>query len=86
MAKEFKSFNNPALQFFSGVEEEEPKQEQPQIQPPVIRKKKERKSKRLNLLIYPSVYEACKREADEQGESINEIINFILKDYFTKER
>ncbi len=46
---------------------------------------KETKSKRLNLLVFPSVYKACKEESDRTGESVNEIINEILLNYFTKE-
>lgn len=50
-----------------------------------VKKIKETKSKRLQLLIYPSVYEACKKESDLTGESVNEIINEILKKHFEKE-
>jgi predicted HicB family RNase H-like nuclease len=88
--KDFRHINNPALQFISEVEPLEAEQDQPQKKKATPKKeqaapKKETKSKRLNLLIYPSVYKACKKKADTTGESINEIINTILKDYFTKE-
>ena len=84
MAKSFTGINNPAARsvieskFISDVAEE-PKQPEP-IQP-----KKETKSKRLQMLIYPSIYKACKEEAERQGESVNEIINEILRNHFTKE-
>ena len=87
--KDFKNINNPALQFISDAEpldvEQPPKKKPTTKKEPTAPKRKETKSKRLNLLIYPSVYKACKKKADTTGESINEIINTILKEYFTKE-
>lgn len=56
-----------------------PEPEQP------VKKVKERKSKRLQLLVYPSVYDSVKKTADAEGESVNEIINAILKEHFEKE-
>jgi FtsZ-interacting cell division protein YlmF len=41
----------------------------------------ETKSKRLNLLIYPSVYEDMQRIAEMKGEKANNLINEILKEY-----
>lgn len=76
---------NPANKFFSQPEAEPVKIEQEQPQEIAVKKIKETKSKRLQLLVYPSVYEACKREADSTGESVNEIINEILKKHFEKE-
>ena len=38
----------------------------------------EPKSKRLNLLIRPSVYEAIKEQAQDSGQSVNDYINDIL--------
>lgn len=86
--KDFRHINNPALQFISEAEPLEVEPEQKKKAAPKKEQaapKKETKSKRLNLLIYPSVYKACKKKADTTGESINEVINTILKDYFTKE-
>lgn len=83
--KGFANIESPVNKFISTVttETELVKVDQAQTQTAVV--KKETKSKRLQLLVYPSIYEACKRKADSTGESVNEIINEILKDYFTKE-
>lgn len=42
---------------------------------------KETKSKRLNLLIYPSLHEDLERLAEMQAIKVNELINRILKEY-----
>ena len=39
----------------------------------------EPKSKRLNLLIRPSIYAALQDKAAEQGTSVNDLINNILQ-------
>jgi hypothetical protein len=44
----------------------------------------ETKSRRLQLLLTPSLYEAVKEEAEQRGLSVNEIINLILKDAIRK--
>lgn len=40
---------------------------------------REAKTRRLQLLLTPSLYEAVKRRADTEGISVNEIINEILR-------
>ena len=40
--------------------------------------KPESKTKRLNLLVRPSIYEALKSKADTRGISINEYINELI--------
>lgn len=92
MAK--KSFNtiNPAERFISIPEAEEPTPQRaipaaPQgpnkppkgykVNPEYI----ETKSRRVQLLIQPSVYEAIKEKAQAQGQSVNNLINDILSDY-----
>ncbi len=42
--------------------------------------KRETKSKRVNLLVRPSVYEAVVRKAEEEGVSVNELINSIMEE------
>lgn len=42
---------------------------------------KETKSKRLNLLIYPSLHEDLERLAEMQAIKVNELINRVLKEY-----
>ena len=89
--KTFKNAENPALQFIStpDVETEERESahvESGTVEAPSLRgftpklDKPETKSRRLQLLIKPSVYGAVKQIADESGLSVNEIINQILED------
>ena len=42
--------------------------------------KRETKSKRVNLLVKPSVYEAIVAKAEENGVSVNELINGYMED------
>ena len=44
----------------------------------------ETKSRRLQLLLTPSLYEAIKDKAAEERVSVNELINSILKDAIRK--
>lgn len=46
----------------------------------------ETKSKRVQLLVQPSVYEAVKAKAKGLGISINEAINEALREYKTGRR
>jgi predicted HicB family RNase H-like nuclease len=47
---------------------------------------KEKKSKRLNLLIRPSIFEELKKIADAEGASVNDLINSIIEDFIATER
>ena len=47
---------------------------------------KEKKSKRLNLLIRPSIFEELKKVADAEGASVNDLINSIIEDFIATER
>lgn len=94
MAKK-KSFNtdltealNPAMQFISAPAQEakeQPTGEAPEgyyTNPLYI----EKKSRRLQLLIKPSLYEKLKQRADTQtGGSVNEAINAILEEALREE-
>ncbi len=93
MAK--KSFkDNPALQFISKAGEEEaatkpqPKDNQTATKPPEGYKINplyiETKSKRLQLVLQPSLLLRVKERAKEQGLSVNEYVHRIL-DEATKE-
>lgn len=44
----------------------------------------ETKSRRLQLLLTPSLYDAIKDQANREGRSVNELINSILKDAMRK--
>lgn len=81
--KDFKS--NPALQFISQAEPAPAQQpEAPagyKVNPAYI----ETKSKRVQLLVQPSVFDAVDRIAKAKGISRNEAINEALKQYAERE-
>ena len=41
----------------------------------------ETKSRRVQLLIKPSIYDGIKEHASRNGQSVNDIINFILQEF-----
>lgn len=93
-----KSFisGNPALQFISdpaevpAAPEETTEKTAPQIstneQPPEGYKMNplyiEKKTKRLQLLMQPSLFEKIKEAADENGTSVNDLIHKTLEERF----
>lgn len=66
---------NPAMQIINpqglGPAEEEPRAK---------RKPKESKSKRLQLLMKPSLYELIKERAEQEGCSVNEFIHNTMEE------
>ena len=76
---------NPALAFITGLNEEEEQkraaQQQEQEQPRAAQRPQppETKSRRLQLLLKPSTYNAIKERADERYISVNEWINAALE-------
>lgn len=91
MTKDFK--NNPALQFISGAITDngtpaaQPKvqeigQERPQMSHKQVKLKllNEKKTKRLNLVLQPTIHQMAQDKAKEQGQSLNNfIINAIIE-------
>ena len=80
MAK--KSFkDNPALQFIS-TDEPTPTEEAPQY--PMKRNPLyiETKSRRVQLMFQPSLYNKVKALATEQNKSINDTVHTILTEHF----
>lgn len=85
MKKSFKQQINPAMQFITPQEEPDKAAETPakttdapegyKVNPLYI----ETKSRRLQLLVQPSLYERIKEKADAQGQSVNELIHTILE-------
>jgi len=87
--KTFKNVSNPALQFISGAEteaetpaktiaEREETAKAPEgykVNPLYI----ETRSKRLQLVVQPSLYEKVKAKAEGEGVSVNEYIHHILE-------
>ena len=88
MAKK-KDFKNPALNFISQesidrVEAPAPTGKAPEgykLNPLYV----ETKSKRLQLLIQPSLHEKLKKKAQAEGTSVNDLVNGILQDALAEE-
>ena len=79
--KDFK--NNPALRFLSAADPAEPTQEAaPQY--PMKRNPLyiETKSRRVQLMFQPSLYNKVKALATEQNKSINDTVHTILTEHF----
>ena len=78
MAKKTLNLDNPAMQFISTPEETTVTAPAPagyKPNPLYI----EKRSKRLQLLLQPSLYEKVKARADKQGCSVNDLIHTILE-------
>lgn len=79
--------DNPALQFISTPEEAEIKEITPEIPPKTPEGYKlnplyiETKSRRLQLLMQPSLHAKLKDMAKEKGMSVNELIHTALEEY-----
>ena len=97
MAQKKKSFiDNPALQFISTAETEtKPPEEktiampQPTGKPPEGYKVNplyiETKSKRLQLLVQPSLLDKLKGKAKAEGRSVNDLVHSILEEALKRE-
>jgi hypothetical protein len=84
-SKSFKasiSIENPAMRFISTPAEPAPADDAPQ--PPEGFKRNplyiETKSRRLQLLMQPSLYEKIKARSAEQGVSVNELVHSLLEE------
>ncbi len=86
-----KAADNPALQFISQPITEEDIQEEPEAlqQPgepeerpsaPQGRNGGEAKTRRLQLLLTPSLYAAVKARAAHERRSVNDTVNILLQD------
>lgn len=92
-SKSFKSDTNPAMSFISQESIDKVDGKQEGATTPTGGKKMapegykpnpeyiETKSKRVQLLVQPSVYEAVKAKAKANGISTNEAINEALREY-----
>lgn len=97
--KSFTGISNPAERFISMPEVEEQRtvntSTEPETRPAMGEKPPkgykynplyvETKSRRLQLLVKPSVHEAIKERASTLGVSLNELVNTILQEYIDKE-
>lgn len=92
--KTFKDDINPAMSFISKESIEKAEGERPttikrpakapegyKLNPLYI----ETKSRRLQLLVQPSLYEKLKKKAQEEETSVNELVNIILHDALEEE-
>ena len=80
MSKSFKenalnALENPAMQFITTAEAAGPERES--LAAPTV--SKENKSRRVQLLLKPSVYEAVKERARRSGTSVNDWVNGVLE-------
>lgn len=84
MSKDFKD-DNPAMAFISvpeqGKEEEELSKNSPPSGYKLNPKYIETRSKRLGLLMQPSIFDRLKEIADENHTSVNEVANEAIKRY-----
>lgn len=82
--KSFKADINPALQFISKPEPEAEREPVLADPPPPGYKLNplyvETKSKRLQLLIQPSLLEKIRARAKAEGESVNNLVHSILEE------
>lgn len=84
--KTFKENINPALNFISS--ESIARAEEPQKAPEGYKPNPlyiETKSKRLQLLIQPSLHEKLKKRASQESTSVNDLINTILQEALGEE-
>ena len=82
--KSFKADLNPAMQFISTPAEDERETALGADDAPEVYKVNplyiEKRSKRLQLLVQPSLYDKVKAQADAEGCSVNDYIHRILED------
>lgn len=87
MSKNFSKEFNPALTFISGAApktEHKTRPDDEAVEQKGYKKNPlyvETKSKRVQLLMKPSVYSKLKSLAMEQDISVNEIVNRVLEDH-----
>lgn len=79
-----KSFQTNATDIFLSNAAKDPAQVNGGQIPPGYKLVRENKSARLQLLTYPDTKEKLRREAFEQGISLNELINNIFDEYLRK--
>lgn len=85
MAKKNFNLENPAMQFISTGAEAVKKEEAETIAPAPEGFKinplyLEKKSRRLQLLMKPSIYEKLKARADREGNSVNDVVNNLIEE------
>lgn len=79
MGKDFKSGQDPNSFFFSAPDETPGKA--PEEASKRETKKAEGKTKRVQLVVRPSLYDAIKKKADQEETSVNALITQAVKKY-----
>ena len=90
--KTFKNDFNPALQFISSEpNEENHEQESVKANETIVPMKRnplyiETKSKRVQLLLQPSLYNKLKEISEQKETSLNDLIHTVLEQYTRKNK
>jgi hypothetical protein len=89
--KTFKNENNPAMQFISASPEEDSQENKTENIPTAVPMKRnplyiETKSKRIQLLLQPSLHSKIKKISQQKETSINDLIHTILDQYTKKNK
>lgn len=84
MAKKSFTTDNPVMQFISQPEPEPIRKTANRKTPARVPALPEIKSRRVQILVQPSVYEAVKAKAEKNGISVNEAIGIALKKYIER--
>lgn len=63
---------------------EENVEDNPQTAPVRVKKRRERKTVRVPLLVTPSVANGMRAIADREDRSVNDIVNELMKEYVSK--
>jgi len=74
---------NPALNFITRAGQEDPEPRTESTAPEGYKKNPEyieKKTRRLQLVLQPSLYEKVKARAEQSGTSVNEYIHTLLED------
>lgn len=58
--------------------------DKPQATPVRVKKRRERKTVRVPLLVTPSVANGMRTIADREDRSVNDIVNELMKEYVSK--
>lgn len=83
MSKDFK--NSPALSFISSAEQVKDTQsadkapEGMRLNPAYIEKYIEKRSKRVQIIMQPSLYEKAKAKAESRGTSFNDYVHSLIE-------
>ena len=86
--KSFKEDINPAMRFINPPAAEAPANKEQGAAPKGYKLNPlyvETKSRRLQLLLQPSLYEKIKARAQHEDKSINELVHLILEDITKRE-